>query len=185
MAATAAARADVGAFRGGGEQVTVEMNGLDGARTKVPLTTEDLTVDLQKVLEADVFREWVASIDADEKLFVTAIEVQSVDMFGPRIGFIKFKSRALVNIGGDEGVVEVPGIVFMRGGAVGVLVILECEGEEHTILTYQARVPIGESALPEIPAGMLDGSGNFKGVAADEIAEVRHLFARLAASCSS
>ena len=151
------------------------MNGLDGARTKVPLTTEDLTVDLQKVLEADVFREWVASIDGDEKLFVTAIEVQSVDMFGPRIGFIKFKSRALVNIGGDEGVVEVPGIVFMRGGAVGVLVILECEGEEHTILTYQARVPIGESALPEIPAGMLDGSGNFKGVAADEIAEVRHL----------
>ena len=125
------------------------MNGLDGARTKVPLTTEDLTVDLQKVLEADVFREWVASIDGDEKLFVTAIEVQSVDMFGPRIGFIKFKSRALVNIGGDEGVVEVPGIVFMRGGAVGVLVILECEGEEHTILTYQARVPIGESALPE------------------------------------
>ena len=177
MAATAAARADVGAFRAGSpaELVTVEMNGLDGARTKVPLTTEDLTVDLQKVLEADVFREWVASIDADEKLFVTAIEVQSVDMFGPRIGFIKFKSRALVNIGGDEGVVEVPGIVFMRGGAVGVLVILECEGEEHTILTYQARVPIGESALPEIPAGMLDGSGNFKGVAADEIAEVRHL----------
>ena len=28
------------------------MNGLDGARTKVPLTTEDLTVDLQKVLDA-------------------------------------------------------------------------------------------------------------------------------------
>ena len=52
-----------------------------------------------------------------------------------------------------------------------MLVILECEGEEHTILTYQARVPLGDSSFPEIPAGMLDGSGNFKGVAADEIAE--------------
>lgn len=74
-------------------------------------------------------------------------------------------------IGGDEGEIEVPGIVFLRGGAVGVLVILDCEGEEYTILTKQARVPIGDSQLPEIPAGMLDGSGNFKGVAASELEE--------------
>ena len=90
-------------------------------------------------------------------------------MFGPRVGFIKFKARALVDIGGsegDDGVIEVPGIVFMRGGAVGILVILECEGVEYTIVTYQARVPVGDHNLPEIPAGMLDGSGNFKGVAA-------------------
>ena len=150
---------------------SVEMLGVDGKKTKVPLVTEDLRVDLQKVLEAQVFVDWVASVDKDPQLFIAEIEVQSVDMFGPRIGFIKFKSRALLNLGGDEGMVEVPGIVFMRGGAVGVLVILECEGEEHTILTYQARVPVGTANLPEIPAGMLDGSGNFKGVAADEIAE--------------
>jgi ADP-sugar diphosphatase len=66
-------------------------------------------------------------------------------------------------------VIDVPGIVFMRGGAVGVLVILHCEGREYTILTCQARVPVGDSNLPEIPAGMLDGSGNFKGVAAQEL----------------
>ena len=92
-------------------------------------------------------------------------------MFGPRPGFIKFKATTMLNVGGDEGQIEVPGIVFMRGGAVGVLVILECEGKEYTILTYQARVPVGSSALPEIPAGMLDAKGNFKGVAADEMAE--------------
>ena len=107
-------------------------------------------------------------------LFIKAVEVQSVDMFGPRVGFIKFKSTAVINIGGPEGAVMVPGIVFMRGGAVGILVILECEGKEYTILTYQARVPVGVHNLPEVPAGMLDGSGNFKGVAADEIAEVGH-----------
>jgi hypothetical protein len=151
----------------------VEMNGVDGTRTSVPLTTEDVTIDLQKVLDAQVFKDWVANVDKDPLLFIAHIEVQSVDMFGPRIGFIKFKSKALLNLGGSEGIVEVPGIVFMRGGAVGVLVILECEGEEHTILTYQARVPVAIHNLPEVPAGMLDGSGNFRGVAADEIVEVR------------
>ena len=150
---------------------SVEMLGVDGKKTKVPLVTEDLRVDLQKVLEAQVFVDWVASVDKDPQLFIAEIEVQSVDMFGPRIGFIKFKSRALLNLGGDEGMVEVPGIVFMRGGAVGVLVILECEGQDFTILTNQARVPMGLHDLPEIPAGMLDGSGHFKGVAAEEIAE--------------
>ena len=65
----------------------------------------------------------------------------------------------------------VPGIVFMRGGAVAVLVILECEGVEYTILTRQARVPIGTSDLPEIPAGMLDYSQYLRGVAADELKE--------------
>ena len=152
---------------------TVEMNSIEGGgkRILVPVTTDDLKVDLEKVLDAQVFKDWVSAVDADPLLYIAAVEIQSVDMFGPRIGFIKFKSRALVNIGGDEGIVEVPGIVFMRGGAVGVLVILECEGEEHTIMTYQARVPVGIHNLPEVPAGMLDGSGNFRGVAADEIAE--------------
>ena len=52
----------------------------------------------------------------------------------------------------------------MRGGSVGILVVLECDGTEYTVLTRQARVPMGTANLPEIPAGMLDGSGNFKGV---------------------
>jgi hypothetical protein len=52
-------------------------------------------------------------------------------MFGPRVGFIKFKARSLVDFGGEDGRLEVPGIVFMRGGAVGVLVILECAGKEY------------------------------------------------------
>jgi hypothetical protein len=77
----------------------------------------------------------------------------------------RFKTEALLNVGGDEGQIAVPGIVFMRGGAVGILVILECEGKEYTILTYQARVPVGSSNVPEVPAGMLDTEGNFKGVA--------------------
>eukprot|EP01046_Picozoa_sp_COSAG06_P013615 COSAG06_NODE_828_length_12054_cov_67.028440_3_plen_450_part_00 len=149
----------------------VEMNAIKGGRTQVPVTTDLMDVDLQKVLDAPVFNDWVEQVDKDPILFIASVDVQSVDMFGPRIGFIKFKTAALVNIGGDEGIAQVPGIVFMRGGAVGILVILESEDREYTILTYQARVPVGIHNLPEVPAGMLDGSGNFKGVAADEIAE--------------
>eukprot|EP01045_Picozoa_sp_COSAG04_P021839 COSAG04_NODE_2387_length_4228_cov_1.352386_2_plen_80_part_00 len=36
---------------------------------------------------------------------------------------------------------------------VAVLVILECEGKEYTVLVRQARVPVGYHSLPEIPAG--------------------------------
>ena len=82
-------------------------------------------------------------------------------------------------------VIDVPGIVFMRGGAVGVLVILHCEDREYTILTCQARVPVGDSNLPEIPAGMLDGSGNFKGVAAQELEEECELAINTCAQPSS
>ena len=91
-------------------------------------------------------------------------------MFGPRVGFLKFKAAAQLQTA-TEGLVDVPGIVFCRGGSIGVLVILECDGEEFSILTRQARTPVGLSNLPEIPAGMLDGSGDFKGVAAEEMAE--------------
>ena len=47
--------------------------------------------------------------------------------------------------------------------AVAILVLLECDGEQYTILTRQARVPAGYFRFPEIPAGMLDGSGHFAG----------------------
>ena len=42
-------------------------------------------------------------------------------------------------------------------------------------VSSQARVPVGDHNLPEIPAGMLDGKGDFKGVAADEIQEECHI----------
>lgn len=34
---------------------------------------------------------------------------------------------------------QLPGIVFARGGAVGILMLLECEGEVFTVLTEQVR----------------------------------------------
>jgi ADP-sugar diphosphatase len=153
-----------------GASATVQMNTISGHRAQIPITAEP-GLDAGVVKKSTVFQNWVAEIDKDPVLFIEDVHIQSVDMFGPRVGFVKFQAHAKANVGGESGVIDVPGIVFMRGGAVGILVILECEGKEYTILTRQARVPVGVHDLPEIPAGMLDGSGNFKGVAAEEIHE--------------
>jgi ADP-sugar diphosphatase len=70
-------------------------------------------------------------------------------MFGPRVGFIKFRADVVNEVGGF-----LPGIVFMRGGAVTMLVILQCEGEDYSIITLQPRVPAGKFLFPELPAGI-------------------------------
>ncbi|XLR19390.1 hypothetical protein S83_047302, partial [Arachis hypogaea] len=62
----------------------------------------------------------------------------------------------------------VPGIVFARGPAVTVLILLESDGETYAVLTEQARVPTGRIIL-ELPAGMLDDDkGDFVGTAVQE-----------------
>lgn len=53
-----------------------------------------------------------------------------------------------------------------------MLIILKSQGEKDRILlTLQPRIPIPHLSFPELPAGMLDGSGNFAGTAAKEIKE--------------
>jgi len=96
---------------------TTEMKGPDGEKFHCPVTGEP-GIDLSKVVSAQVFKDWAGNIDADDKLFIELVHVQSLDMFGPRVGFIKFVSTAKVHVGGEKGVISVPGIVFMRGGAV-------------------------------------------------------------------
>jgi ADP-sugar diphosphatase len=45
------------------------------------------------------------------------------------------------------------------------------EEEKYAVLTVQPRIAAASLALAEIPAGMLDASGDFAGTAAKEIAE--------------
>lgn len=130
--------------------------------TLVPHPDERITIDL--VRDAAPFKDWLASMDSDN-FVVEHVHIESVNMFGPRVGFIKFE--ATVKVGG----VKVPGIVFMRGGAVAVLAVLICGGKSYAVLTVQPRVPTGDFGFEEIPAGMLDGDGNFKSVATRELQE--------------
>jgi ADP-sugar diphosphatase len=103
-----------------------------------------------------------------------SIHIQCVDYFGGgRIGFLKLKA-SISNSKGES----LPGSVFMRGGSVGMLLILspddakaESGGDEYAVLTLQPRIPAGSLAFLEIPAGMIDDAGTFGGAAAKEIKE--------------
>eukprot|EP00899_Mesostigma_viride_P005078 jgi/Mesvir1/14571/Mv05251-RA.1 len=130
---------------------------------------------LKMFAESTLFKQW------KERLFspkggllgpngggtkIEELKLQVVDMFGKRIGFAKFEAVVV-----DSDGTRLPGIVFARGGAVAILILLYNAGEAFAVLTEQARVPIGRLTL-EIPAGMLDGqTGDFLGVAAKEVKE--------------
>ena len=144
---------------------------------------EDLTED--QLAEFKAFKEWRAalekSLDEQSKpdhefhanpYKLRNINVQAVDRFGPtKIGFVKLKAD-ISNEAGEH----LPGSIFMRGASVAMLLILSPEfpsdaDDQWVILTQQPRIPTGSLKFTEIPAGMLDGSGNFAGTAAREIKE--------------
>lgn len=129
----------------------------------VPVTTSNPAVDLDRVLSCVPFVDWAAAFSP--ALECRRVTVTDVDYFGPRVGFVKFTADVR-----KDGV-PIPGIVFMRGGAVAILPVLVCGGERFVLCCRQPRVPIGAAAFLEIPAGMLDGDGHFAGVAAKELRE--------------
>ena len=139
---------------------------LDINGDQVPVTCAP-GIDLDKVTNSMVFKDWLASVEP--AFLVEKLHLQSVDMFGPHIGFIKFQADCFDR----DTHTFLPGIVFMRGGSVGILTILVAQetGEEYTVAVMQPRLPMGSFESLEIPAGMLDGSGNFAGKAAQEMKE--------------
>lgn len=145
-------------------------------------------VPLKDVMSAAIFQSWLAKVKQDERFELRAVHFQSLDRFGPRVGFIKFKAdimgRGRKAVSADVELRDdsvspsaseprpLPGVVFMRGGSVGILPVFTCPGKGHfAVMAVQPRVPVGSFECLEIPAGMLDGDGNFMGVAAKELKE--------------
>ncbi|KAI7981266.1 hypothetical protein LOK49_Contig55G00011 [Camellia lanceoleosa] len=58
------------------------------------------------------------------------------DMFGKRVGFIKFNAYVVDKATGNK----VPGIVFAYGPAVAVLILLESDGKTYVVLTEQTAI---------------------------------------------
>lgn len=132
----------------------------------VPITAS-CQCNLEEIIKNTNFTYWYNHID--EGLSVRSIDIQNVDYFGNgKIGFIKFKS--LVYKSSNPEGRHIPGIVFMRGPSVAILLVLHCNGKTYTIVTRQPRVPIANSSFTEIPAGVFDGEV-FAGVAAKELKE--------------
>jgi len=145
------------------QELAVDIN---GNRVQVNLDSHLNPEQALKCIKSVPFQDWVAQVNKDKRFVVKRILLQGVDFFGPRVGFIKFRADIF-----DENGMFIPGVVFMRGGAVGILVILSCDGAEYSVITLQPRVPTGQFQFPEIPAGMLDHTGDFAGVAAKELQE--------------
>ncbi|PYI05285.1 hypothetical protein BO78DRAFT_408321 [Aspergillus sclerotiicarbonarius CBS 121057] len=141
----------------------------------------------EDLLRFPAFRVWLTTLQrslsrqqhpshefSKDPYVLRKIDIQAVDYFGGgRLGFLKLKAE--VSNGNGE---TLPGSVFLRGGSVGMLLILQpddvshsAEEEKRAILTIQPRIPAGSLAFPEIPAGMLDDSGSFAGGASKEIQE--------------
>jgi len=144
-----------------------------------------------KALMSPKFNLWFSRMEVQTHLKLSLIIITDVDMFGlTNVGFIKFTTKFI-----DDRVPHVidaktkkptepkkdniqTGIVFMRGDAVGILILLhEVDKKKkidqwHVILTCQTRIPAADENLLEIVAGMVDAStDDIVGVAAKEVEE--------------
>jgi ADP-sugar diphosphatase len=137
---------------------TVTINGII-----VPIFADPL-INLGLVTNFIPFKTWISNVDPS--ININKIVIQSVDMFGPRIGFMKY--QVFGNVNG----IPLPGVVFSRGNSVAVLPVLKLKDTplRYVICTEQYRMPAGKKMI-EIPAGMMDNDDNFVGVAAKEMTE--------------
>lgn len=144
----------------------VEKVGTDAGTSQHEVTyTAEAGISVETVKASAQFQLWLTKIQSEGRFLLCGVHIQSVDMFKGKVGFVKFVTDVL-----DASTKQrIPGIVFMRGGSVGILPVFKCKGKSYAVLTVQPRVPAGSFAFEEIPAGMLDGSGKFAGVAAAEM----------------
>ncbi|RKP38283.1 nudix hydrolase 14 [Dimargaris cristalligena] len=161
---------------------SITLRHADGERV-VPVVAQSSDLDIPGVLAFPPFREWVARLQTQvahpqvlpDPLVVHRITLQSIDKFhNNRIGFVKFSVEASF----QNSKAKAPGIVFMRGGSICILLILKAKDsppgastQEWVVLTQQPRLAIADLAFTELPAGMLDGEGQFQGKAAQELYE--------------
>ncbi len=131
----------------------------------IPVTAEP-GIDLALATNCAQFQEWLASVDR-QRFNITSINIQSLDCWRGKVGFVKFECQVF----DAKTNKKLPGIVFARGGAVAILVVFVCEGEEYVVLTVQPRIASGSFALREVCAGTLEGSGDFGGTAVRELKE--------------
>ena len=88
------------------------------------------------------------------------------------VGFLKIKSDCTLEDDATGESVRLPGICFLRGNAVTILVALFCQDEQYALLVEQPRIPIGQVSCLELPAGMLDDEQqSVTGIAVQEIKE--------------
>ncbi|ATY61930.1 NUDIX family hydrolase [Cordyceps militaris] len=138
-----------------------------------PFTTWMSTLSRSLALQASSSSSSPAHPFRADPYVLRSVTVQAFDRFGgSRVGFVKL--AAVVSNGAGE---TLPAAALLRGPSVAMLVMLVPDDvpdggdERYVVLTVQPRVPAGSLGFVELPAGMVDDAGNFKGVAAQEMEE--------------
>lgn len=102
----------------------------------------------EKAIESNIFVRWVNNLKKNFDL--KSIIIHNVFMFGKRVGFIVAEADVYFN---DK---KVPGIAFLRGDAVSIMPVLECENKLYTVVVTEPRVPIANPEQTGFPCGMID-----------------------------
>jgi ADP-sugar diphosphatase len=122
--------------------------------------------DWDVLLHCSIYQDWITKVQ--KKFKVSAVHFASVDFFSKRHEPLFIKLNAVATLPDGK---PVHGVVFVRGNAVGVLVVLRCEGKSYLLLVDQPRFAIGNDHSLEIPAGILDWSRDYRKVALSELRE--------------
>jgi hypothetical protein len=99
----------------------------------------------QLALESHLFKTWVARCEREKdgkRIDLHSVEIQHVDLFGSRVGFVKIHAESTLSDGITNNKSRLPGICFLRGGSVAVLMALICrelDGEVFSLLVDQPR----------------------------------------------
>ncbi len=126
--------------------------------------TGEPSVDVKQVVASRKFNDrflWM-----DERFHIRRILVKSMEIFGEIVDFIKVKVEVF-----DQHGRPINGVAVLRGGSVGMLVVLTCEGQDYAVVTVQPRLATGRFDFVEIPAGKVDDCDDVKVVAARELEE--------------
>lgn len=127
---------------------------------------------MEAIVAAPKFTRWFDEFNFDE-IDLREFAVTDVDFFGPvdpkRLGFVKGTGVAFDKETGDA----IPAIVFIRGAAVAVLIVVKVRetDKRYVLLCKQLRFPSGRSLI-EACAGMVDhATRNIVGVVFNEVKE--------------
>jgi len=140
----------------------------------IPIAGSTPAIDGQipLILKAPKFKGWFDKLD-HSALDLQSITITDVDWFcaptaiaPEKLGFLKLTAKVFDRKTGKP----IPGIAFIRGGAVAVLIRVSVDSTAHFIMCRQLRFPVGGYTL-EAPAGMMDASADISGVMMKEIAE--------------
>ncbi|CAI6339231.1 unnamed protein product [Periconia digitata] len=128
-----------------------------------------------KTLQSSIKRQKFSDHEFHKEPYsLKSIEIQSYDMIGKEEKRRPLFIKLFAKVENDEGG-SLPGVVFLRGGSVTVLIIVrpsDSLDERYVIMTEQPRIPAGSLGFLEIPAGMIDPSDDsFGGAAARELEE--------------